>query len=80
MLTFIRNRLLLAIPTLVAVSFITFFLGYLAPGSPIDIKLGQHGDPEIRRKLEHEYGLDRPPLVQYGSFLWGRCAAISAAP
>src|SRR5258707_223036 len=71
MLTFIRNRLFLAIPTLVAVSFITFFLGYLAPGSPIDIKLGQHSDPIIRKKLEHEYGLDRPPLVQYGSFLWG---------
>lgn len=70
MLSVIRTRLLLAVPTLLAVSFITFFLGYLAPGSPIDIMLGQHADPAIRKQLEHEYGLDRPPLVQYGHFLW----------
>src|ERR1043166_3567022 len=70
MLIYIRNRLLLAVPTLLAVSFITFFLGYLSPASPIDIMLGQHSDPAIRKSLEHEYGLDRPPLVQYGSFLW----------
>jgi peptide/nickel transport system permease protein len=71
MFTFIRNRLLLAIPTLLLVSLITFFLGYLAPGSPIDIMLGQHSDRETVRRLEHEYGLDRPALVQYGSFLAG---------
>lgn len=71
MFTYIRNRLLLAIPTLLAVSFITFFLGYLSPGSPIDIMLGQHSDPARVKQLEHEYGLDRPPLVQYGSFVWG---------
>src|ERR1051325_1669048 len=69
MLPLIRNRLLLAIPTLLAVSFITFFMGYLAPGSPIDNLLGQHSSAEARKRLEHEYGLDRPPLVQYGSFL-----------
>jgi peptide/nickel transport system permease protein len=71
MFTLIRNRLLLAVPTLLLVSFVTFFLGYLAPGSPIDIIMGQHSDPETVKKLEHEYGLDRPPLVQYGSFLAG---------
>lgn len=71
MFTYVRNRLLLAIPTLLAVSFITFFLGYLSPGSPIDIMLGQHSDPARVKQLEHEYGLDRPPLVQYGSFVWG---------
>lgn len=71
MFTYIRNRILLAIPTLLAVSFITFFLGYLSPGSPIDIMLGQHSDPVRVKQLEHEYGLDRPPIVQYGSFVWG---------
>lgn len=71
MFSYIRNRLLLAIPTLLAVSLVTFFLGYLSPGSPIDIMLGQHSDPVRVRQLEHEYGLDKPPLVQYGNFLWG---------
>jgi peptide/nickel transport system permease protein len=71
MLALIRSRLLLAIPTLLAVSLITFFLGYLSPGSPIDIMLGEHGNLEARKQLEKEYGLDRPPLIQYGSFVWG---------
>ena len=65
------KRLALAVPTLLAVSFVTFFLGYLAPGSPIDLLVGQHADPAIRRQLEHEYGLDRPAMVQYADFLWG---------
>ena len=70
MLSYVGSRLLLAIPTLLFVSFVTFFLGYLAPGSPIDIKLGQHADPEARARLEKEYGLDKPPLVQYGNYVW----------
>jgi peptide/nickel transport system permease protein len=71
MFTLIRKRLLLAIPTLLLVSFVTFFLGYLAPGSPIDVMMGQHGDQETKRRLEKAYGLDLPPLVQYGNFLAG---------
>lgn len=70
MLTVVRNRLLLAIPTLLAVSLVTFFLGYFAPSSPVDVLLGQHGDPETRRRLTHDLGLDRPALTQYGDFLW----------
>jgi peptide/nickel transport system permease protein len=67
---FVLGRLLLAIPTLVAISAITFFLGALAPGDPTEIMLGQHADPASRLRLRHELGLDRPPLVQYGSYLW----------
>ena len=71
MYTLLWKRILWAVPTLLAVSFITFFLGYLAPGSPIDVMLGQHSDRARVKQLEHEYGLDRPALVQYGSFVWG---------
>src|SRR5438105_15904501 len=69
MLLLIRNRLLLAIPTLFGVALITFFLGYFAPGSPIDQLMGQHSDTATRKRLEHEYGLDRPAIVQFGSYL-----------
>jgi peptide/nickel transport system permease protein len=69
MLSFLGKRLLLAIPTLFAVSFITFFLGYLAPGSPVEVMAGKISDPARIKQIEHEYGLDRPPLVQYGSWV-----------
>ncbi|MCC6729003.1 MAG: ABC transporter permease [Chthonomonadales bacterium] len=71
MLPYVRARLFLALPTLLAVTLVTFFLGYLAPGSPIDLLVGQHADPAVRARLEHEYGLDRPPLVRYLDFLRG---------
>lgn len=67
---FIATRLLLAVPTLLAISAIAFFLGALAPGDPVEIMLGQHADPASRARLRHELGLDRPLLVQYGSYLW----------
>lgn len=70
MAVYVLKRLALAVPTLFAVSLITFFLGFLAPGSPLDIIMGQHADPALRRRLEREYGLDRPPLEQYGRFVW----------
>jgi ABC-type dipeptide/oligopeptide/nickel transport system permease component len=71
MLLHISRRLLWAIPTLFAVSFVVFFLGYLAPGSPIDIIAGQHADPETKQRLTRAYGLDQPPLTQYGRYLSG---------
>ncbi len=63
------RRLLLAVPTLLALSALTFFLGLLAPSDPVTIILGQHADPETAARLRHEFGLDRHPLVQYGDFL-----------
>ena len=40
MLPFILKRLALAIPTLIAISLITFFIARLAPSDPVDILAG----------------------------------------
>ncbi|MGQ9525574.1 MAG: ABC transporter permease [Armatimonadota bacterium] len=71
MVRFTLHRLALAVPTLLAISAITFFMGLLAPGDPVEIVLGQHADPAARARIRHELGLDRHPLVQYGAFLAG---------
>ncbi|MFD1544138.1 ABC transporter permease [Nonomuraea guangzhouensis] len=43
----------------------------LAPGDTIDILIGDGADtPEIRAKIIAEWGLDRPAVVQYLSYLW----------
>jgi peptide/nickel transport system permease protein len=70
MIRFIALRLALAIPTLIAISFLVFFAAYLSPADPVDIMLGQHASPEIKLRTRHEMGLDRPPLVQYGDYLY----------
>jgi peptide/nickel transport system permease protein len=69
-LRYAGRRLLLALPTLFLLSALTFFLGLMAPSDPITILLGQHANEGDRQRLRHEYGLDRPPLVQYGDYVW----------
>src|SRR5438876_5140103 len=71
MARFVLGRLALIPPTLFLLALVTFFLGYLSPSDPIEIMLGQHAAPGAAARLRHEYGLDRPPLVQFGSYLAG---------
>ncbi|MFI6813977.1 ABC transporter permease [Nonomuraea sp. NPDC050328] len=43
----------------------------LAPGDTVDILVGEGPDtPEIRARIIAEWGLDRPEIVQYLSYLW----------
>jgi len=69
MLRFILRRLLVAIPTLLVVITVAFFMMRAAPGSPF---VGSRLlPPEILKNLEARYGLDKPPVVQYGQYLAG---------
>lgn len=69
MLRFILRRLALVVPTLLILSAATFFLGLLAPLDPITIMMGQHADEAREKRLRHQFGLDRPPLIQYADFV-----------
>lgn len=67
MATFILRRVLLFIPTLWAVATLTFFMMRLAPGGPF---LAERDIPAAaKEQLEKKYGLDRPLMAQYGTFL-----------
>ena len=70
MLQYIVRRLLLAIPILVAVVTLVFFVVRLAPGDPAQVILGDSASQESLTALRTELGLDRPLLVQYGEFLF----------
>lgn len=69
MLRVIRNRVLVAIPTLFVVATFTFFLLQLVPGDPANFVLGQGATLDQVRLVHHELGLDRPILTQYGDWL-----------
>lgn len=72
MLVYSIRRILLFIPVLFAVLFITFTLGFYAPGDPLEIQFGQDfdPDPEVLARLRALYGLDRPFWVQFGDYVW----------
>ena len=66
---YIVKRLLHLVVIVLGVSFLTFFLLYLAPGDPAQKKLTAQGVAVSREVLEttrEQMGLNRPFLVQYG--------------
>jgi peptide/nickel transport system permease protein len=63
------RRAALALPLIVAVMTLTFFLIHLAPGDPAYILAGDSPSPEFLARIRAEYGLDRPLGAQYVSFL-----------
>ena len=69
MLVYVVRRLLWLPFLLVAVSFITFALGFYGPGDPVQVILGTKYNPESAERLRHQLGLDRPFLVQYADYL-----------
>ncbi|MEE1674861.1 oligopeptide ABC transporter permease OppB [Agarivorans aestuarii] len=67
MIKFILKRMLEAIPTLLVLITITFFMMRFAPGSPFS---GERSlPPEVLANIEAKYGLDKPVLEQYFSYL-----------
>jgi ABC-type dipeptide/oligopeptide/nickel transport system permease component len=69
MLQFLIKRFIGLIFVIIGVTFITFILGYFAPGDPIRSLMGNHFDPLVYARLKHSYGLDLPWYQQYWDFL-----------
>jgi peptide/nickel transport system permease protein/oligopeptide transport system permease protein len=71
-MTAVIARRLLSLPlVVVSVTFVTFIVGYLAPGDPILTMMGNQRDPAVYENLRHLYGLDLPWYEQYWRYLQG---------
>ncbi|MCJ2137458.1 ABC transporter permease [Methylobacterium sp. J-026] len=68
---FLGYRLLLAIPVVLGIVVLNFFLIHLAPGDAASVLAGESGaaSPEYMEQLRHKFGLDRPLLAQFGVYL-----------
>lgn len=76
---YICKKLLLLVPTVLAITFLVFSMMHFIPGDPIHLLLGDMYDQRQADELRHEYGFDRPLIVQYFWWLtrlvqgdWGR--------
>lgn len=70
MLRFIVTRVGLVIPTFIGITLLTFAMIRLIPGDPIEMLAGEHGiDPARHAELLHQFGFDRPLLVQYAVYV-----------
>ena len=84
MLQYTIKRLLLAIPTLLGISLLSFLIMHMAPGDPVDLFLGggsggaggegistdRRADADkTREELRRQLGLDKPLHIQYLNWL-----------
>ncbi|TMI79755.1 MAG: ABC transporter permease [Bacillati bacterium ANGP1] len=64
---YVLVRVVLAVPTLVGLTVVTFFVSHLLPADMVLVNLGDQAvrSPELVAAFKHRWGLDRPLLVQY---------------
>ncbi|HYR08804.1 MAG TPA: ABC transporter permease, partial [Longimicrobium sp.] len=71
MIGYLLRRLLGAIPLLLGILTLIFFVMHLAPGDPTDrIFSNPNVSPEVIEQMRKNLGLDQPLHVQYGRWLW----------
>ncbi len=69
MLRYVLRRLFSAIPTLLIIVTIAFFMMRIAPGGPFDQE--RNLPPEIEANVLKAYGLDKPLVEQYLDYVGG---------
>ncbi len=63
------RALAIFVPVFLVGTFVTYLLGFVSGLSPAHLQLGESATPEAVARIEHEWGLDRPFLVRYVSWL-----------
>jgi peptide/nickel transport system permease protein len=69
MLLFLTRRVLVAIPTLAGLVFLTFFLIHIVPGDPAVILAGDQATPAQVAALREQYGFDQSIPRQFIIYL-----------
>jgi len=76
MTEYVIKRIFLFIPTLIAITLITFAISHLAPGDPTELKVGVSNEnmkadeksqmnEEAKNYYKQKWGLDKPIYMQY---------------
>src|ERR1700738_1986917 len=71
MVSYILRRVLATMPVMAIVALFVFSLLYIAPGDPAAVIAGDQASPADVERIRQSLGLDRPFLVQFGTWLWG---------
>lgn len=69
MTTFILRRLVLAVPVLIGILIVTFFLARLIPGEPCTASLGERATPAMCEAFYIRYGLNEPIFQQFINYV-----------
>ena len=78
MFSYIVKRLIVAVPTLLALIVISFLMMHAAPGGPFTME--KQLPPQVLANLNAKYGLDQPIWVQMARYTWGVVAHFDFGP
>ena len=70
MVSYILRRVLSTVPVMAIVALFVFSLLYIAPGDPAAVIAGDQASPADVERIRQGLGLDRPFLVQFGTWFW----------
>lgn len=71
MTRYLVNRILIAIPTLIAISIAIFVILALAPGDPMgEFASNPAMTAEVRENIRRSLGLDQPIYIRYLKWVW----------
>ena len=68
MFVYILRRIVLAIPVLIGILFLTFMLSRLIPGDPCRAMLGEKATPAVCDAFSERMGLNKPIPVQFAIY------------
>lgn len=63
------KRVLIAIPVLIGVMFLTFMMLNVVPGDPITVMMKEHVKPDVIENLRQTMHLDDPAIIRFFRFL-----------
>ncbi|WP_019228222.1 ABC transporter permease [Sedimentibacter sp. B4] len=63
------KRILIAVPVLIGVAFITFMMLNVVPGDPITVMMREHVKPDVIENLRKTMHLDDPAIIRFLRFL-----------
>jgi peptide/nickel transport system permease protein len=70
MIGYLAKRILGAIPLLLGILTIIFFIIHLAPGDPTARFVSPNVSPQVIEQMRRNLGLDQPLHIQYVKWLW----------
>ncbi len=71
MLSYLTKRLLISVPTLIAISLVIFTILALAPGDPLgEFASNPAITEEVRENIRRTLGLDQPIYIRYFKWAW----------
>ena len=78
MLNYVIKRIGIAIPTILILIIVTFYLMHAAPGGPFTSERAL--PPQVLANIEAKYGLDQPIWHQMTTYLWGILTEFDFGP